>query len=179
MLYVVGLDRGHGGPDPGAIGPTGLREADVNEGVVQRAEQYLTRMRVRVVRSCARDQNPLQRERREVMLAGGAELVVSIHHNGHTSPDAHGMEAIVYPGERYDSGALAYHLLRRLAVNCNRCDRGIKVKQFTVCNAPIPAVMIEPAFVTNPEEERLLRQDWYLEKAALAIVEGIWRFMTA
>ena len=165
---IIAVDPGHGGPDPGAIGPTGLREADVNWAVAIRVNQYLQRLG-HGVRSTRKEQEcPTQLQRANV--ASGADCLVSIHANAHTNRDAHGMEVLVFPG-RHHSSSLACISLTHLAVTISRRNRGIIHRtDLTVLREALPpAVLIELAFVSNPQEEELLRQDWFREKCALGI----------
>lgn len=51
---------------------------------------------------------------------------------------------------------------------------------FAVLKAPdIPSILVETAFLTNPEEERRLKDDKYQDKMALAILEGIRKYFAA
>ena len=48
---------------------------------------------------------------------------------------------------------------------------------FAVLKAPdIPSILVETAFITNPDEERKLRDDAYQDQMADAIVSGIRRY---
>ena len=53
-------------------------------------------------------------------------------------------------------------------------NRGVKQAGFYVLGgAAMPAVLIEIGFVTNPKEERKLRESRYRDDIARAIVDGI------
>jgi len=89
------LDPGHGGSDPGAIGPNGLREKDVTLDVAHRAAPILAR-EVGVSTLLTRDVDvyvPLD-ERAARANAFNADLFVSIHLN--SSPDAHGRGVMTF-----------------------------------------------------------------------------------
>ncbi len=88
----VVIDAGHGGSDPGAIGPTGLREADVTLDVARRlAEQLSTRYGVQV--AMTRDQNVFVPLEQRAAHANGttADLFVSIHCNAANNREARGI----------------------------------------------------------------------------------------
>jgi len=56
-------------------------------------------------------------------------------------------------------------------------DRGVKQGPFAVItNALMPAVLLEVGFITNPEEERLLRQESFQEDSARAVAKAIREF---
>ena len=55
--------------------------------------------------------------------------------------------------------------------------RNVEQAGFAVLKAPdIPSVLVETAFISNPEEERRLRSDDYQEQLADAIMRGIYRY---
>ncbi|BBP04037.1 N-acetylmuramoyl-L-alanine amidase [Sulfuriferula plumbiphila] len=76
-----------------------------------------------------------------------------------------------------DSRRLGRAVLTELS-DINHLHRG-RVEQagFAVLKAPdIPSILVETAFISNPEEERRLTDDAYQDKMATAIVDGIQRF---
>jgi len=174
-MPLVCLDPGHGGEDPGAIGPTGLHEAEVNWAVSTRVKQYLERLGYDVVLTRSQNDRPTQIQR--ARMADYADVLVSIHANSFNDPKVRGMEALIYT-EKYDSGALAHILLYHLGVTTARQNRGIKLRpDLTVLKEAVPpAVLVELAFISNPDEEILLKADWYREKAALGIAYAIRDF---
>ncbi|MCY7319774.1 MAG: N-acetylmuramoyl-L-alanine amidase, partial [Ramlibacter sp.] len=55
--------------------------------------------------------------------------------------------------------------------------RSVEQASFAVLKAPdIPSVLVETAFISNPEEEERLRSDQYQEQLANAIMRGINRY---
>ncbi len=183
----VVIDPGHGGPDPGARGPGGLTEKEVVLKVAQRVDLYLRRMRHETLLTRADDGEVSLSRRVEAANQAGADLFVSIHANAHADPRAQGLE--VWHSRPVDArgqaaAALAYCLLRWLLVTTRRRDRGLKyaddpAREFAVLRATrMPAVLVELAFLSNPAEEHLLAQDWFLEKAALGIAFGLQSFIT-
>jgi N-acetylmuramoyl-L-alanine amidase len=76
-----------------------------------------------------------------------------------------------------DSSALASRVQEELAVVTGSEGRGVKQAPFRVLvGAAMPAVLVEVAFISNPEEEKLLASDAYQAKIAGAIARGIQRF---
>jgi N-acetylmuramoyl-L-alanine amidase len=91
--WHVVIDAGHGGKDPGAIGPSGLMEKDVVLDIARRLRglmQQDPQWRVTLTRD-ADVFIPLE-ERTAVANAKGADLFVSVHANAAERPDAHGIE---------------------------------------------------------------------------------------
>ena len=91
--WHVVIDAGHGGKDPGAIGPSGLMEKDVVLDIARRLRELMLReLQWRV--TLTRDTDifiPLE-ERTAIANAKGADLFVSVHANSAERPDAHGIE---------------------------------------------------------------------------------------
>lgn len=86
------IDAGHGGSDPGAIGPTGLREADVNLDVARRLAERLA-MRYGFQVALTRDRDVFVPLEQRASHANGttADLFVSIHCNAAANRDARGI----------------------------------------------------------------------------------------
>lgn len=76
-----------------------------------------------------------------------------------------------------ESSALASRIQEELAVVTGSEGRGVKQAPFRVLvGAAMPAVLVEVAFISNPEEEKLLASDAYQAKIATSLARGIERF---
>jgi N-acetylmuramoyl-L-alanine amidase len=76
-----------------------------------------------------------------------------------------------------ESSALASRVQEELAVVTGSEGRGVKQAPFRVLvGASMPAVLVEVAFISNPEEEKLLNSDAYQSKIAAAVARGIQRY---
>jgi N-acetylmuramoyl-L-alanine amidase len=76
-----------------------------------------------------------------------------------------------------ESSALASRLQEELAVVTGSEGRGVKQAPFRVLvGAAMPAVLVEVAFISNPEEEKLLASDAYQARIAASLARGIERF---
>ncbi|CAN7580700.1 N-acetylmuramoyl-L-alanine amidase [Acidovorax sp. LjRoot117] len=225
-IIIVALDPGHGGEDPGAIGPAGTREKDV---VLRVAHLLRDRINATTVGGnpmrafLTRDGDffvPLgvrvQKARRVQ-----ADLFVSIHADAFTTPAARGASVFAL-----SQGGASSTAARWLANKENQADLvgGINVQSkdqhvqralldmsttaqindslklgsvllgeiggmaklhkprveqagFAVLKAPdIPSVLVETAFISNPEEEQRLRSSAYQEQLADALMRGITRY---
>ncbi|MEY4712560.1 MAG: putative N-acetylmuramoyl-L-alanine amidase amiC precursor [Pseudomonadota bacterium] len=228
-LIVIALDPGHGGEDPGAIGPAGTREKDV---VLRIAQRLQARINASVINGnpmrafLTRDADffvPLHvrvQKARRVQ----ADLFISIHADAFFTPMARGASVFALSQSGASSTAA-----RWIADKENRADLigGINVRTqdahvarvlldmsttaqindslrlggamlgeigqvgrlhkprveqagFAVLKAPdIPSVLVETAFISNPEEEARLRSDAYQEQLADALMRGILRYFAA
>ena len=179
---VIVLDPGHGGSDPGAIGPTGFMEKDFNLATAQEAARLLRKEGAEVVltrttdvRLGATTAEDLEKRSR-IANDHQADLFVSIHANASVSPATQGTEVYYYahPENQAANLKLARALQASLVRELGRKDRGVKASNFFVLrNIEMPGALIETAFISNPEEEGLLAQDWFQKQAAAAIVDGI------
>lgn len=92
----VVIDPGHGGSDPGAIGPTGLHEAEVNLDVGRRvAERLAERYGVQVILTRDRDVYVPLEDRAAHANDAAVDLFVSIHCNAARNVEARGIATFV------------------------------------------------------------------------------------
>lgn len=89
------LDPGHGGWDPGAIGPSGLHEKEVTLDVARRVGPVLTREGLTVLLTREDDRYVTLEERTARANVFGADLFVSIHCNAAENRQRHGVETYV------------------------------------------------------------------------------------
>lgn len=168
------LDPGHGGPDPGAVGPTGLTEAEVVLDVAHHALDMLQvdGHDVRLTREA--DTYVSLGARSDFANKWGAGLFISIHCNAFTDPGANGTEVWYYEGSTAGQ-SLATAVQRELVNRLRRRDRGIKpTKSLSVLRrTSMPAVLLELAFISNPAEEQLMRSDGIRTLVAVAIYDAV------
>jgi N-acetylmuramoyl-L-alanine amidase len=105
-LRVIVLDPGHGGHDPGAIGPSGLQEKELTLDVARRVALLLQDDQgVRVVLTRTTDRFIPLRERTAFANRERADLFVSIHVNSAPSVTATGAETYFLSSEATDNAA--------------------------------------------------------------------------
>jgi N-acetylmuramoyl-L-alanine amidase len=183
-MALVYLNAGHGigktgQADPGAVGPTGLREADVTAQVARRCASYLAPAGIPVTGDWRERRSYLQAAR--AVRDAGATLLISIHCNSATSRAAKGIETWI---RHQRSRALAIAVQHALLKACRDgsdpypvTDRGIKVESFGILNVSCPAVLIELLFINNPVEENLLRQAVWQDRFGYVLAETIKRYL--
>ena len=223
-LIVIALDPGHGGEDPGAIGPTGLKEKDVVLAVALKLRDRLNaNPNIRVMMT--RDADffvPLQ-DRVKKARRVQADLFVSIHADAFFTPAARGASVFVLSDGAASSTAARWMADRENAadmvggVNSNLAVKDASVMRamldmsttaqikdslklgsevlgqigrvgrlhkarveqagFAVLKAPdVPSILVETAFISNPEEEARLRDPDYQNKLVEALATGIARY---
>ncbi|MDI3548307.1 MAG: N-acetylmuramoyl-L-alanine amidase [Halanaerobiales bacterium] len=175
---VIVIDPGHGGFDPGAVGPSGLYEKDVNLDIALRVDDLLQRAGYNVL--LTRDDDRFISLKERVTRANEAEarLFVSIHINASSEAYSEGTETFLAPEKAANSTLLATLLQEELVKSLKRVDRGVKKENLYVIKyTTMPAALVEVAFISNPHEETLLRNDLFKDKVAGAIVRGITRYL--
>ena len=171
------IDPGHNGAsEPGAVGPTGLKEADCTLAISKIAAEKLRQAGVSVIMTRDADKDISLTQRCRMANEAGVDSFVSIHINSATNPSATGTEtysfAVGTAGEK-----LAQAIQAGLVEAIRLPDRGIKTANYQVLrDTTMPAVLTEVCFICNPAEESLLRQESFLEKAAAGIAGGILRY---
>jgi N-acetylmuramoyl-L-alanine amidase len=118
-------------------------------------------------------------ESRRVAQAEGAALAAA--EPGAPAPAGSDLSLILWDMAQAEhleeSSALASRIQEELAVVTGSEGRGIKQAPFRVLvGAAMPAVLVEVAFITNPDEEKLLSSDAYQAKVAAALLKGIARY---
>lgn len=222
-LIIIALDPGHGGEDPGAVGPAGTREKDVVLQIAQRLKERINASTINgspMRAYLTRDADffvPLH-VRVQKARSVQADLFVSIHADAFFTPNAQGASVFAL-----SQGGASSSAARWMANQENKADviggvnivtqdaqvkralldmsttaqindslqlggamlreiGGVgrlhkpKVEQasFAVLKAPdIPSVLVETAFISNPDEEDKLRSITYQDNLADALMKGI------
>jgi N-acetylmuramoyl-L-alanine amidase len=231
-FIIVALDPGHGGEDPGAIGPSGTREKEVVLKIAHRLRDRINATTIKTKQGnlpmrayLTRDADyfvPLQ-QRVEKARRVQADLFISIHADAFQTPQAKGASVFAL-----SDGAASSAAAKWMAKQENRADLigGLNIKTqdaavqralldmsttaqikdslklgsamlgqikhigklhkdrveqagFAVLKAPdIPSVLVETAFISNPEEERRLVSPQYQNDLADALMKGIERYFS-
>jgi N-acetylmuramoyl-L-alanine amidase len=222
-LIIIALDPGHGGEDPGAVGPGGTREKDV---VLRLAHRLRDRIKATSINGntmrayLTRDADffvPLHVRVQKAQHVQ-ADLFISLHADAFFTPRPQGASVFAL-----SQGGASSTAARWMAAKENKADQvgGLNVKakdaqvkralfdmsttaqindslklggamlgeigrvgklhkprveqaSFAVLKAPdIPSVLVEAAFISNPDEEAKLNSDAYQDQLANALMRGI------
>lgn len=176
------INPGHAGPgiEPGAEGPTGLLEADVALAVSKMLyDMAITEGHDVLLTRTERADESNNDLKNIVNMSNnfGADIFVSIHCNSFSTPIPEGTETWYFPGSA--SGMdLAQHIQQELLLELGRKDRGIRMANYFVIRYTYaPAALVELAFISNPEEEKLLADHNFQYNAAVAIWKGIKSYL--
>ncbi len=170
------LDPGHGGVNPGAIGINGLNESEVNLDVALRTGRLLQQEGYTVNYSRTTDVNLSLAERARLANEWGADYFVSIHCNSNTNPIYKGTETFFYrEGSVAEDFAVVVN--NALVDEIETKNLGVFAANFAVLRLTrMPAILVELAFLSNPEEAALLATDSFRQKCAVGVSRGIIDF---
>ena len=111
-IKTIVIDPGHGGKDPGAISPTGLKEKDINLKVAKLLKEDLEKRGFKVILTRARDAYLTLQERVDVAKRYNADLFVSLHANSNKAKYISGIEVYHLSPSRLNSVKRAVKLAR-------------------------------------------------------------------
>lgn len=173
--HIVAIDPGHGGRDPGAIGPGGLRESDIVLDIALRLRDLLRQDGIRVMMIRETDVTVELLDRPRLAREAGATIYVSIHANANGRATVNGSETYYLTPQ---SLALAQMIQDELGVVLGLPSRGIKTASFLVLrDSGIPSVLVETAFISNEDEEARLSDIGFRQRLSRAVYRGITRFL--
>lgn len=169
-IDTIVVDPGHGGTDPGVVN-NGVTEAEKALDISERLVDKLEDEGYNVVLTRDDDSFVDLTERAEIANDEDADIFISVHLNA-AGPSAEGSEVFYYDTNYSDdlAGEIQDEFVSRLGTE----DRGIKQDSFTVLTqTEMPAVLVEPLFLTNPDEFEMVKEESTREDIAEAIVDGV------
>lgn len=190
---TIVLDPGHGTigtggfSDPGAVGrDLKLREKDVVLGISLKLRDSLVKEGANVIMTRTSDGKYLSLEGRAAIAnKSNADVFVSVHANSSTNRAANGSSVYMYApyskpnlyNQRNIRKELATDIQNEIVKSAGRKNLGVKEANFSVLrNTQVPSVLVETAFLSNPEEEKLFNTDGFLQKMADGIFNGLKTF---
>lgn len=189
---VVVIDPGHGQPDPGSIGVSGALEKDIVLAIAVYVRELLECRGVVVHMTRSGDYDlakpateGLAARKREDLAARVAlvnelapDMLISIHANAFPSARWSGAQTF-YPKGCALSHSLAVSIQTQLSRITGRTQRQASSQQDLVIlrDVQVPATVVEVGFLSNPQEEALLKQDEYQQRVAWAIYAGIVQYV--
>ena len=91
-VRTVVVDAGHGGKDPGAIGPSGVYEKDIVLDIAKKLKKILERKGIKVIMTRDRDEFVSLKDRTVIASKSKADLFISVHANAHDKRSINGVE---------------------------------------------------------------------------------------
>jgi len=217
--YVIALDPGHGGKDPGAIGKNGTREKDVALAVAKKMKTLINRTPgYQAILTRDADRFVSLRNRVKKAREAEADIFVSLHADSFHKDYVKGAsvyalslsgassEAARWIAKKenssdliggislddkddliasvlldlsqtatiQDSLELGSDVLSHMSKVSKLNHRKVQQAGFAVLKAPdMPSILIETAFLSNPTEEKKLRNPKHQQRLAQAVFSGI------
>lgn len=189
---VIALDPGHGGVDGGAVSKQGTIEKDITLDLAFYLRDYLQEAGAIVVMTRETDKDlaapgtkGLSKRKTEDLLkradfieSHNADMLVSLHLNAIPSARWRGAQTFYYSGGQALSKPLAQSIQNELKLQLQNTDRVAQTADsvYLLKTLPIPSVLVEAGFLSNPEEAALLSGSDYQRKVAAAIYQGILKY---
>ncbi|MCX6084825.1 MAG: N-acetylmuramoyl-L-alanine amidase, partial [Caldiserica bacterium] len=181
------LDPGHGFMsstgyfDAGAIGSSGTKESSVNLSIALKVKALLEADGALVVMTRSDDSskdNPDLTKRAQIANGSGADLFLSIHQNATDAGPLMGGTETHYWFDQ--SKVFAALVQKHLVLALGTTDRGTeKTSLYLVSHIDtMPAALVECAFITSSQEERLLREDAFQQKVAQGIADAVVEYFS-
>lgn len=198
---VLAIDAGHGGVDPGSQGKGGLTEKEVTLEIAKRVREKLSSVdKLHVALTRFDDRTINIDSRTDVIKNIGADFVLSLHLNAIPQEHISLVESYYKTNRRADprkgdfyiksssskiktSHSLAKSVQSKVFQTVKKynkvsVDAGLKTSPMRILSQnSIPGALLEITCLSNPEEEKRLRTDAYLDALATGIAEGVKEFL--
>lgn len=192
---VIILDAGHGSPDGGAVGINGTVEKDINLAIAQITGEVLEVHGYTVIYTRSDDNGIYSDDaktiremkvsdmhrRRDIMEKSDADLFISIHMNSFENSVPNGLH-IFYSAQHEEIRPFAEKLQDKIAFVTGAETHTVKtVSQdlFLMKNPPLPCILAECGFLSNPREEKLLSDSGYQSKIGWAIADSVFEYFNS
>ena len=192
---TVVLDAGHGGVEPGAVGPAGLTEKVLNLEVAEHARAALESAGVRTILTRTADYRITLASRAEIVKALNPRAFVSVHHNAEPDgpfpkPGSETYYQIASAESKRLAGLLYEEVVKALSAYqvawVADTDAGAKYRRSASGDdyygilrrtQGVPASLAELGFISNPPEEQLYLRSDVRKVEGEAVARGILRFL--
>jgi N-acetylmuramoyl-L-alanine amidase len=169
---LIVIDPGHGGDDSGDRGPSGTAEGNLCWDIAVRLKKRLTELGAQVRFTRTQWESPDISERSRRANAWGAELFISIHLNSHEDAAAEG--ACTYYWKGSVAGERLAALVQDALVDLGTRDCRSHPRSYQLFRETrMPAILVEPCFITNPDEEQRLYEPTFRNSIADAIASAV------
>ncbi len=174
------LDPGHGGEDPGAMGPddeNGARreEDDDNLRLALKVGEYLEAQGKTVAYTRITDKTVDLYDRPLIANSGNYKIFCSLHRNSFDNPTATGVEVYYHNSLSADSesGRIAAKVLENIMKTpAEIANRGTKTANYVVLRETLTnSILVETLFISNPDDNAVF--DTYFDELASNIANGL------
>ncbi len=190
---VIVLDPGHEAQDPGALGPTGLAERNVNWEIANAAAEKLRNAGATVYITRAGLYDVSYPPANAIPIPGGysgslakraawgqiADIFISLHNDWNYNSSVNGTTAYLTSNTPYgvESKKLASLLLKHITSHLGTQSKGVREAEYFVTReCYCPSVLVEVMFLSNASEELRLKQPSTWDQAAMGILSAVQEY---
>lgn len=187
--FVVAIDPGHGGNDPGkTVGD--IYEKDINLKIAVKLKEELEKKGIQVVITRNTDTGLYSetdtnkkiadmKNRCRTINESNANILVSIHQNSYSSQEVKGAQVFFYENSKEGEklAGILQSVIKEKIDNENTRQHKANDSYYILLNVEMPAVIVECGFLTNPDECKKLLDENYQKEMAQAITAGIVEYM--
>lgn len=188
--YVVVIDAGHGGFDPGKVGIGGELEKEINLSIAKLLQKFLELNDCRVIMTrdsddglySSGDKNKKSadmRKRIDIITEAKPDIAISIHQNSFTQESSKGAQ-VFYHVSSDEGKKLAEIIQEQMKKSLNDGNHRVAKSNDTyymLKKSVCPLVIVECGFLSNGVEAKLLKDPVYQEKVAWAIHLGVMHYL--
>lgn len=188
--FTVVLDAGHGGDDPGKVSASGVKEKEINLAITLKCKSVLEQNGIRVLLTrdtdCSLEDASVSnkkasdlKNRKLLITEEKPDCAVSIHQNSFPDPAQHGAQVFYHPSNPKGKRLASYIQAQTVHLTSEENTRKIKSNSdyYLLRDNPIPTVIAEVCFLSNPSEAEMITDQAMQEKAAFAIAMGIMQYL--
>ncbi len=174
VKFNVFIDAGHGGDDPGGIGPMGLPESFVNLSIALKLRKILEAKGIKVEIDRTSNTNVSLQQRAAEANRSGANLFIGLYCNSVVVPYLYGTTTYYF---HKNSRRFASYLEHYISLHLNlKYDGVVHDDLYVLRFTDMPAVIIEYAYISNPYEEHLLASSTFRQLIANGIANAVLRY---
>jgi N-acetylmuramoyl-L-alanine amidase CwlD len=171
---IIVIDAGHGGKDPGAIGAKRYQEKFFTLDIAKRLQRKLAKQGAVVIMTRRTDKYRSLQSRVAKANRAKADIFISIHINSFLKSSVNGTETYYY---KYKDRKLATHIQNQLLKDLKSKNlRTKRARLYVLRHTKMPAALLEPLFLTHPQERRKVITPSYRDKIAQSIFQGITNY---
>ncbi|MEX2355690.1 MAG: N-acetylmuramoyl-L-alanine amidase family protein [Thermaerobacterales bacterium] len=170
------VDPGHGGRDPGGVTASGVTEKELALVISQHLRNLLENAGAQVIMTRNSDVAVDLYDRAETANRSGADAFAAVHLNAFRHTEMHGTETY-HHASSVEGRRLGQAVHQAMIQKLGRTDRGLRTANFVVLReTSMPAVLVEPLYLTYPQEERLALDPAVQLRIAQAVYEGLLEY---
>jgi N-acetylmuramoyl-L-alanine amidase len=184
--FIIVIDPGHGGYDPGKVSDDGIKEKEINLAISQKLYEILTQMGFSVFMTRDTDislnsENETSKKSSDLQNRlsfasnSQADLYISIHQNSYSAPSVHGAQVFYYETSSVGKSLaeiIQAEIISQVDSSNTRAAKG-NSEYLVLKDSHCTSIIVECGFLSNSTECVLLCDEEYQKSMATAIANGI------